>query len=192
MSSTNRGAQRRADDFYETPAWVTRAIVPYLALCACDTVLDPCAGRGALLRGIRAQVLPGSRVEFRGLELDADRAACCLAHGLDGVEVADALVAPWPAHRVCVMNPPFSLALEFVQRALDHADASGTVAALMRLAMLASQKRASFWRACPADVYVLPKRPSFTGDGRSDSADYAWFVWGPGRGGRWRVLDVAP
>lgn len=28
------------------------------------------------------------------------------------------------------------------------------------------------------------------GHGKTDSAAYAWFVWGPGRGNRWHILDV--
>ena len=34
-----------------------------------------------------------------------------------------------------------------------------------------------FWKAYPVNkLYVLSKRPSFTGKG-TDSAAYAWFVW---------------
>jgi hypothetical protein len=35
-------------------------------------------------------------------------------------------------------------------------------------------------------------RPSFTPDGKTDSAAYAWLVWGPGRGGRWFAPMEAP
>jgi hypothetical protein len=103
----------------------------------------------------------------------------------------------------------------FAEKCFEHA---ATTALLLRLAVVASQKRATFWQAHPADIYVLSKRPSFAvflkcpkrlacqwtavlypDDPRptvcpkcgeklkvttSDSADYAWFVWGPGRGGQ--------
>jgi hypothetical protein len=47
---------------------------------------------------------------------------------------------------------------------------------------------------------VLPRRPSFTADGKTDATDYAWFAWNTSddRGerliepGRWDVLDVEP
>ena len=45
------------------------------------------------------------------------------------------------------------------------------------------------------DVYQLPKRPSFTGDGSPDAAEYSWFVWPDGqhdrRVGRVAMLDAA-
>lgn len=48
MSSTNRGAKRVKNDFYETPSWCVEAIAPHLPKYL--TVLDPCAGQGAILR----------------------------------------------------------------------------------------------------------------------------------------------
>lgn len=183
MSSTNRGSARAADDFYRTPGWVTRAILPHLDISSHDTVCDPCAGEGAILREI-------ARGTPWGIELDPER-----AHECDGVcscRAGNALApAPWgvTAPDVVIMNPPFSLALEFCERALREVVPGGTVAALMRLAMVAGQKRAAFWKAHPADVYVLPRRPSFTGHG-TDSADYAWFVWGIMRGNRWWRLEA--
>lgn len=50
MSATGRGAERRADDFYETPGWCTRAIRTRLDVFPNSVVLDPCAGTGAILR----------------------------------------------------------------------------------------------------------------------------------------------
>ena len=48
---------------------------------------------------------------------------------------------------------------------------------LLRINFLGSQKRYDFWQQFPPDgLYVLSKRPSFTGKG-TDSIDYAWFVW---------------
>ena len=45
MSATNRSNVRVASDFYATPAWCTRAILPHLPV---TSVLDPCAGDGAI------------------------------------------------------------------------------------------------------------------------------------------------
>ena len=55
---------------------------------------------------------------------------------------------------------------------------------LLPLAFVCSEERRQFNREHPADIYILQKRPSFTGKG-SDLTDVAWYVWGPGRGGRW-------
>jgi hypothetical protein len=190
VSATGRGADRRPDDFYSTPGWVTRAILPFLPLTG--DVLDPCAGDGAILREIskhtRARNLD---IEPRGIELDGGRAAACEAE--HACKHEDALYTGWGEPSLIITNPPYSLALAFVVRALKViTPQGGTVAMLLRLAWLASLERAKFHERYPADVYVLPRRPSFTGDGKSDSTDYGWFVWGPGRGGRWQILSVEP
>lgn len=53
---------------------------------------------------------------------------------------------------------------------------SRVTAFLLRLNWLASQKRAFWLRKNTPSVYVLPKRPSFTGKG-TDATDYCWAVW---------------
>lgn len=177
-------AERRKDDFYRTPAWCVKSILPHLPRFG--DVLDPCAGDGAML-----MVLREVGILARGFELDEGRGRACRAHGF-GCYIGDALAAdsPWHAPGVVLTNPPFSLAQEMVERALAEVAPGGTVAMLLRLGFLASQGRAALHRRAPADVFVLPMRPSFTEDGQTDQSEYAWFVWGPGRGGRWQVLEL--
>lgn len=183
LKGASRAAKRLDGDFFETPAWVTRAIVPLLP--ASDTVFDPCAGKGALLRAL-------PHIDRQGLELNAERAAfaCSDDGGALNVICADALVCDWNHPHLVVMNPPFSKAQEFVEAALDRVERGGAVFALLRLGFVAGLRRVAFHRSNPADVYVLPRRPSFTGDGKTDGSEYAWFAFGPGRGGRWSVLSV--
>jgi hypothetical protein len=214
-------------DFYETPAWATAAVVPYLPDLGRVSVLDPCAGRGAIL-----DVLEAAGGVSCGIEWDPIRAA--LARSSRPVACGDALgmaAGVWRdwaeaqarpgAPVLVVMNPPFARAGEFVGRALAEVGPAGTVAALLRLAFLESKERAPFHRARPADVLVLSERPSFVVSLRcagrcgwsvqvapdaarptacgacggalrtttSDSAAYAWFVWGPGCGGQWAMLE---
>lgn len=181
MSSTNRGSARNTDDFYATPSWCTAAILPHLDPgVPLPVVLDPGCGDGAILRVCHERwpsaVLLGYDIEDRGCGW------CYVRDALDP--------KPWDHPDVIVCNPPFSLAMEFLERALHEVAPGGEVAFLLRLAWMAGQKRATFHRAHPSDVYVLPRRPSFTGNGKSDSADYCWMVWGPRRGGRWSVLDA--
>jgi hypothetical protein len=180
MSATGRnlvGNERRPDDFYATPAWATRAVLPHLRMQ--PPVLDPCCGEGAILR-VCLDYWPC------GIELDGERAA--KAPGV--IRRGDALGgAAWPSHRTIITNPPYSLAMEFIQRALAEAPADADVAFLLRLNFLGSQRRAAFHRMYPSDVYVLPRRPSFTGGG-TDATEYCWMVWGANRGGRWSILEV--
>lgn len=193
MSRTTKPRVPR-EDFFESPPWVVGAIYPHLP--ATSAVLDPCAGRGAILAEIgrlHAGFSPCANLALLGLESNADRAkeavSGYVASSLANVHVVpgDALSLSWERPSLVVMNPPFSQAETFVRKALSEVARGGSVFALLRLGFLASAKRRSFHRQHPCDVYVLSKRPSFTGGG-TDASDYAWFCWGPSRGGRWFSL----
>lgn len=195
MSATGRSDVRRPDDFYSTPAWCVRAILPELPNEG--ILFDPCAGDGAILAAVREE--QPSRV-LLGLELSATRVMRAGLRSLPVIE-GDALdEQTWKGTcgsnlRVVLTNPPYSLAEEFLCRALDEFGFApdgmlrGTVCLLLRLNWLASQSRAWLHKKHPSDVFVLPRRPSFV-NGRTDATEYGWFVWGPGRGGHWRILDV--
>lgn len=201
MSSTGRGAIRSAGDFYRTPRWAIEAILPELP--ASSSVVDPCCGDGAILEVLAERFGPE---HVRGIEINpvlAARARARVARPwIDCVELPfrpDPLVlegdclspeTDWGTPSLVVKNPPFYLAEEVVREALERTALGGTVFALLRVGFLGSRARGSLWRDYPADLFVLPKRPSFTG-GSTDSCDYGWFAWGPGRGGRWSRLEAA-
>ncbi len=185
MSVTGHNDVRRLNDFYETPAWCTKAILPMLPSV---NILDPCAGTGAILRAVRDE---HPDAQMYGYELDPKLANISRQeHGLSVITHDSLSVADWLDADVYLFNPPFVHSLEFVQRALAEATKSTWVVALLRLNWLAGIKRMGFHRVHPADVYVLPKRPSFTGDGKTDATEYAWFVWRRFAGGRWMILDL--
>ncbi len=186
MSATGRnlvGHERRSDDFYATPAWATRAILPHLHK---GNALDPCCGEGAILDVIRDKW----NVDTFGIEIDTQRALVSRGIGGHGVSAAaDALGSDcWPMAETLVTNPPYSLAMRFIER-WQIEETCPEAAFLLRLNFLGSLKRAEFHRKYPCDVYVLPRRPSFT-NGGTDATEYAWMVWGSGRGNRWYMLDV--
>ena len=169
MSSTNRGATRQKDDFYETPAWATRLILPKLLMIwdsKNKVVLDPFAGRGAILDVVRSTPeLDGCRT--LGIELDPDRAKTCQFSGNE-VTCGDAFAQPLPLAHAIITNPPYSRALEAVEMCVEwvetckhHKNFIPQAAVLLRLSFLASLERASFHRKHPADVFVLARRPSF-------------------------------
>lgn len=184
MSATGRSNVRRAQDYYATPGWVTRAIRPHLP--PARYVLDPCCGDGAILRefGPHTDLMPryGIDIEHRP---GTNPIAFTLADALDERTA-------WPSADLIITSPPYRLAEEFLARALrERQKTTGVVCAfLLRLNFLGSQRRAEFHRRSPADVFVLPRRPSFTGGG-TDATEYAWFLWGhPLGGGHWRMLEV--
>jgi hypothetical protein len=182
VSATGRnlvGNERRADDFYSTPAWVTRLIVPILFSHFHDPdVLDPCAGNGAIL-----SVCESNAGRLRGIEINSDRASECNYPCFIGNALGP---ESWGKPDLIITNPPYSLALPFIERAIAEMAPCGIAAFLTRLNFLGSQKRAAFHKKHPADIYVLSQRPSFTGGG-TDATEYCWMVWGTG-GGRWSML----
>ena len=198
MSSTT-GANKAAnpDDFYETPAWCVRAILPTLGPLPGLRILEPSAGRGAIVRELLRAGADNARL--MRVERDEGRAETLLhgaAPGASEVLCADFLTVRSAnlGHLggcvdLVVMNPPFNAAQEHVEHAIGLLPRGGAVCALLRLAFVASAKRAPFRKAHPFDLYPLASRPSFTPDGKTDSADYAWFLFGQGHGGRFAVLE---
>ena len=166
MSSTNRGSERSPNDFYETPGWLTRLALRTVFAPGGHKlgVLEPAAGTGAITREARAY-WPSAVVN----EIDIVRTG------------KDFLAIPThPIYDIVITNPPFSLAMEFVQRAHRWAcyTPTATVAMLLPLNFLGSEKRAVWLRTHPPALYVSPQRPSFTG-GKTDSINYAWMMWQP-------------
>jgi hypothetical protein len=185
VSATNRGAERSAQDFYSTPAWCVRAVLREIP--PGGVILDPCCGSGAILAAIsdfkwgalrgfeldaaRAakalEVVEGGPIHwltpapFHAIECrDALSEDPWLVDGFEPAPVDSAI--HWRTARarpdIVLTNPPYSLAMPFVLRALREAS---IVVMLLRLNWLASMDRLSFHRKHPADVFVLPRRPAF-------------------------------
>lgn len=152
MSATNRGTIRIASDYYPTPLSAFTPLLPYLPA---KTPIWECASGDHRL-------------------IDCMRTVHLLASGNDILYGYDFLTDNC-LRDVIVTNPPYSLALEFISHALF---VSPNVYMLLRLNFLASQKRSVWFRQHePSALFVLSRRPSFTGIG-TDATDYAWFYWG--------------
>lgn len=191
MSSTNRKGAK-PDGNYSTPLWAVEIILPHLP--EAKTILDPCAGSGNILRVI-AKMRAGCYVSLAGIELDPERAAGLVKiEGVTSSLQANALrpAVEWNSPELIVMNPPFKFAEIFTRRALAALAPGGTAAVLLRLGFAASIERVTFWQDKVADMAILSRRPSFgkIRKSTSDSADYAWFIFGPQATGKWYRLEV--
>lgn len=176
-------AERSKYDFYPTPKEA------FLALYEADkenwndihSILEPAAGDGNLINYI-SEVK--SDVLMLATELDMDSHKESLINALNKFDAfvyelnnTDYLkYKPTLTPNLVITNPPFSIAQEFIEHTLEVIKPDRTIM-LLRLNFLGSQKRKDFWRKHPpSKIYVLSKRPSFTGKG-TDSTEYAWFVW---------------
>ena len=154
VSSTHRGAERQPDDLYVTPAFAARAILPHLG--APMRVLDPAVGTGSLLQAARAFWHP--RTELYGLDIE-DR-------GWAGTVVRDALSPdPWPRVDLILANPPYCLAMPFLERALREVAPGG-------YRRLSPAPGLDGW----AGTRQIPRCPSL---GRVRAATAAEFHWAP-------------
>ncbi|MEC7763367.1 MAG: hypothetical protein VX874_15805 [Pseudomonadota bacterium] len=172
------------DDF-PTPPWATRALLRELSsrgLTLMNRVVrEPAANRGFMLR-------PIAEVTKRIIASDIHD------YGI-GLPVQDYLAGPEPDVDWTITNPPFNLAVDFIERALEQSRVG--VAIFQRTAFLEGQERFEtlFDRAPPAHVFQFVERvPLHRGilrdpdetyfDERSGThrkpstmASYAWFVW---------------
>lgn len=154
-------------EFFETPHWCVHRILEAIELPD-GRWLDPCVGEGAIPAAVEG-VLTNFERAWWGIDIREVPGAN---------QVMNYLVATARARfDVCIMNPPFSKALAFAQKAISHCN---HVVMLQRLNWLQGPKERMSWlRAHPPAVYVLPDRPSFSGDGKTDGGGYAWYYWGP-------------
>lgn len=181
---------------FPTESWVVKALLNELSLPMVDKLwLEPCAGEGAILNAVHDWVgeqdegLPPAWdcVEIRKegaeyLRRMRDNRTCPVT--IDNVYEADYLTwipGNMPSyHDVVITNPPFSIALEVIQKSFQIAPQAHVIM-LQRLNFLGSKKQAPFWWKYPPDLYVLGmNRPSFKADGSTDSIEYSWFHWPPG------------
>lgn len=134
--------------------------------------LDPGCGEGALVEVLREHGYLATGFDL----IDRGR----------GYPVRDALdPEPWPSCGAVIMNPPFSLAAQFVRRALDECT---EVIALLRLNWLEPAASRRDLLELQPDVLVLATRPRFRSDrSGSDSQTCAWLRW-PGKG-HWRLAN---
>lgn len=202
MTATNRGSERNRDDYYATPTWVTKLILPRIKSKATGRwIIEPGAGDGAILRAMVEDGFPPERMV--GVEANKERAdAMCTVHRNVNVLPLDWFSPDVQAKldklgvtsepRIVIGNPPFSKAEEFIVRSLQVAGEDGIVVMLLRLGFLESKKRCEFHKAHPAHVYVLTTRPSFIKGKGTDSTAYGWFVWGDRKPGRWETLEGGP
>jgi hypothetical protein len=173
MSATNRRAVRRAYDFYETPEEVTREFLFEYFEGDFHVILEPCAGSGKMVKVLRDR-FPLAWIEANDIRDGPPIPYANKRYTLDFLKMlkGDA------NYDLIFTNPPYSLAEEIITHALETWS-KATVVMLLRLNFLGSQKRKPFWDKHPvSEIYVLSKRPSFTGKG-TDATEYAWFVWRP-------------
>ena len=173
---SQKSRQRKANDFYPTPADVTRALLDVLDLPAGSLVREPACGGGAISRVL---IDYGYRVQSSDL--------CNRGYGQTGV---DFLYARAIQSDAIITNPPFKLAGDFIRKAVLEAP---VVAMLLKSNYWHAARRVElFMQHPPSAVYALTWRPAFleAERGKNPLMDCCWTVWtGSNEPTRYRLLQ---
>ena len=156
MSQRDSGYERKERDLYETPEWVTECLLPHIPRRV-RRIWEPACATGKMVAPLRA-----AGFDVTGTDID---------QGLHG----DFLRARVESDAI-VTNPPYALAKQFIERALDLAD---FVAMLLRTDYDHAKTRRHLFADNPAfsKKLVLTTRIRWFEGGKSPSFNHAWFVW---------------
>ena len=163
--------------------------------------LEPGCGTGGIIRQFEKSAERSSLShrgrDWTGVESDPATAQKAMNaplpdprfRGTVSIHCMDFLTWPWGGKRFdyAIGNPPYSLAEEFLWRALGLAD---DVYFLLRLPFLESKKRRKLFNDIGMpDVQVLVPRPSFI-NGKTDMTSYAWMHWSSNHVDRRGLVNV--
>jgi SAM-dependent methyltransferase len=135
------------------------------------SILDPACGYGELLQHIDAD-------EKFGIDITPDFRSSCNKRGIKFQE-ADSLGVDWPEVDIIVSNPPFSLLDDFAARIIDKTFESDCHAFILTSVQWIDdgRRRERLEKCKPNRILRMPKRLSFTGDGKSGPTTYCWMVY---------------
>jgi hypothetical protein len=159
VSQRDSGYERKERDCYETPEWVTEALLKHVEPHC--SIWEPAAGSGKMARVLRA-------AGHQTTETDIET----------GHDFLGTIATDWQA---IVTNPPYVLAQKFIERALDlTAMNRGAVFMLLRTDFDHAKTRQHLFGRCAqfSRKLVLVKRIQWFEDSTgSPSFNHAWFMW---------------
>lgn len=187
------GSRERIDhDFYATPFSATEALLN--AVHITGSVLEPAAGQGHIAKVLKER-LPASDIVATDLVEREDKFAVGIVPGVDFLTISYQQDLFGNSNYLygkhfdnVITNPPFSLAKEFINTALEIAN--DKVIMLLKIQFLESQERKAFLQNSPLKyVYVFSDRVSILNNGEETDENgkkwsslmcFAWFIWEKG------------
>lgn len=159
-------------DYYITPPEATKALLPFLGDVSNQTCLEPAAGGGHMV-----DVLKDA---FKSV--DAGDIADPENRGWGGIDFLKQ-DAPTDKYDWVITNPPFNLALPFVERMRDFGHNYAIIGRLSLVETISRYRKLwSVPKFRPSEIAVFVKRVHMA-EGRlpqpgdASAVCYAWFVW---------------
>ncbi len=163
---------RDPNDYYRTPRWATEALLDREPLRG--RVWEPACGDGAMSIPMieRGYAVYSSDLIHRGYD-----------QGCGGVDFLAPMGLRFVKPECVVTNPPFRLAQQFAERALEVA--SWKVCMIARTLWLEGIRRKPFFESSPlARVYIFSGRVDIArqdhqakSTGHGGMTSFAWYVW---------------
>jgi len=160
MSQRDSGYARKERDCYETPEWVTSALLPHIP-DRIKAIWEPACGSGKMMRVLQ------TKFGVHGSDIDDGR---------------DFFAGDLPVvYDAIITNPPYKLATEFLNMAIHLTnDRLGFVAMLLRTDFDHAKSRGRYFSYSRifAKKLVLRRRIKwFENSTGSPSFNHAWFMW---------------
>lgn len=161
MSQRDSGYERKERDLYETPSWVTEALLPHIKDRIDGAIWEPAAGSGKMAR-VLERLTPVCETDIA----KGENFLTMTKRDFD--------------FDFIVTNPPYELAQQFIAHAINLTMTNGLVAMLLRTDFDHAKTRQHLFSGCPqfATKIVLTKRIKWFEDSKGQpSFNHAWFIW---------------
>lgn len=172
-TNSHSDAERETDDYYATPPYIVEELLKRESFNT--YVWEPAVGGGHVADILKQH---GHNVKCSDI----------IDRKYPNTEIIDFLHTDRDKSdysRDIITNPPYKLATEFVQHALDISMDSTKVAMFLKIQFLETKKRYDLFKKYPPKkVYVCVERVTCGKNGifakESSAVCYAWFVWEKG------------
>ena len=173
--ATQTHGKRQGEDYYATPPTTTKLFLDSFDLSKFKNILEPSCGGGYMAEVIK-EYYPNANIDCTDL---IDR-----GYGQGGIDFLNHNFDK--QYDLVITNPPFKLAKEFIEKALEVSN--DTVIMLAKIQLLESEDRKDFLKnSCLKYIYGHSKRQSCwkngdsinpnTGKQWSGAMMLAWYVF---------------
>ena len=170
-ASSHSNTERQTEDYYATDPKAVEKLLEREKFC--DYIWEPACGEKHI-----SNVLVEYGYKVRNSDM--------VSRGQEDVEELDFMQAKRDEESPdIIINPPYKIATEFIQHALDISTDKTKIAAFLKIQFLENKKRFELFKNNPPKkIYVFVNRVNCGKNGvfgkESSAVCYAWFIWKKG------------